>query len=216
MRLQGCEVWYLTERSRKPMFALGMARHREFDVDQALERATELFWTKGYEETSMRELEEGLGVGRQSLYSTFGDKRDLFLASLDRYSAVQRERLAPLLQPDAGLDAIRTYFADTVKYVTCTEPRRSCMMLNSVVEFGQADPDVARRYEANQQQIAAAFRHALAGAARKGQLPTGADPASLALFLVSQVYGLVILAKGGASSLTLERVVTAALSALEP
>ena len=62
-----------------------------------LDRATELFWTKGYEETSMRDLEEGLGVGRQSLYSTFGDKRDLFLAALDRYAALQQERIAPLL-----------------------------------------------------------------------------------------------------------------------
>ena len=56
-----------------------MARPKEFDIDVVLDRATELFWTKGYEETSMRDLEEGLGVGRQSLYSTFGDKRDLFL-----------------------------------------------------------------------------------------------------------------------------------------
>lgn len=66
-----------------------MARPKEFDVDQVLDRATELFWTKGYEETSMRELEEGLGVGRQSLYSTFGDKHELFLAALDRYAAQQ-------------------------------------------------------------------------------------------------------------------------------
>ena len=74
-----------------------MARPKEFDIDQVLDRATELFWTKGYEETSMRDLEEGLGVGRQSLYSTFGDKRDLFLAALDRYASLQRERIAPLL-----------------------------------------------------------------------------------------------------------------------
>ena len=88
-----------------------MARPKEFDIDQVLDRATELFWTKGYEETSMRDLEEGLGVGRQSLYSTFGDKRDLFLAALDRYSSLQQERIEPLLAPDAGLAAIRAYFA---------------------------------------------------------------------------------------------------------
>ncbi len=192
-----------------------MARPKEFDIDQVLDRATELFWTKGYEETSMRDLEEGLGVGRQSLYSTFGDKRDLFLASLDRYATLQRERLAPLLQPDASMEAIRQYFNDSVKYVTCTEPRRSCMMLNSVVEFGQADPDVARRYAANQEQIAGAFRHALSGAARKGELRANSDQGALALFLVSQIYGLVVLSKGGAAPATLERVVATALSALE-
>ena len=192
-----------------------MARPREFDVDEVLNRATELFWTKGYEETSMRELEEGLGVGRQSLYSTFGDKRELFLASLDRYATDQRERIAPLLRADAGLDAIRTYFGEMVKYTTCFSPRRSCMMLNSVVQFGQADPEVARRYEANQQQLTAAFRHALNGAAKKGELPAGADLAALALFLVSQLYGLVVLTRSGATPATLERIVTTALSALE-
>ena len=144
-----------------------MARPKEFDVDEVLDRATELFWTKGYEETSMRDLEEGLGVGRQSLYSTFGDKRDLFLAALDRYAALQRERIVPLLQADAGLGQIRNYFSDMVKYTTCTAPRRSCMMLNSVVQFGQADPEVARRYAANQEEIAGAFRHALAARREK-------------------------------------------------
>lgn len=193
-----------------------MARPREFDVDEVLERATELFWTKGYEETSMRELEEGLGVGRQSLYSTFGDKRDLFLAALDRYAALQASRLEPLLAPGAGLDAIRQYFTSTVGTCTGRVPRRSCMMLNSVVEFGEADPDIARRYSENQQQIVDAFRHALRGAVQAGELPPKTDADALALFLVSQVYGLVVLSKGGAPVQTLERVVTAALSALRP
>ena len=99
-----------------------MARPKEFDIDQVLDRATELFWTKGYEETSMRELEEGLGVGRQSLYSTFGDKRDLFLASLDRYAAIQRARLAPLLEPDTGLEGIRRYFGEMVSRPRAASP----------------------------------------------------------------------------------------------
>jgi len=191
-----------------------VARPKEFDIDQVLDRATELFWTKGYEETSMRELEEGLGVGRQSLYSTFGDKRDLFLASLDRYAAIQRARLAPLLEPDAGLDGIRRFFREMVKLTTNGEPRRSCMMLNSVVEFGRADADVTRRYEANQQQVAAAFHHALGVAVKKGELPANIDQGALALFLVSQMYGLVVLSRGGAPAATLERVVATALSAL--
>ena len=138
-----------------------------------LDRATELFWTKGYEETSMRDLEEGLGVGRQSLYSTFGDKRDLFLAALDRYAALQQERIEPLLAPDAGLayPGVPPVFSPAA----CSEPRRSCMMLNSVVEFGQADAEVARRYLANQEHIMGAFRHALSGAVRKGELPASID-----------------------------------------
>ena len=191
-----------------------MARPKEFDIDVVLDRATELFWTKGYEVTSMRDLEEGLGVGRQSLYSTFGDKRDLFLAALDRYAALQQERIEPLLARDAGLAAIRAYFATAFSPAACSEPRRSCMMLNSVVEFGQADAEVARRYVANQEHIVGAFRHALSGAVRKGELSANIDQNALALFLLSQMYGLVVLSKGGAPPATLERVVATALSAL--
>jgi len=191
-----------------------MPRPKEFDIEQVLDRATELFWTKGYEETSMRDLEEGLGVGRQSLYSTFGDKHDLFLAALDRYASLQRHLIEPLLAPDAGLAAIRAYFARAFSPEACTEPRRSCMMLNSVVEFGQADPEVARRYVANQEHIAGAFRHALGGAVRKGELPATIDQNALALFLVSQMYGLVVLSKSGAPPATLERVLATALAAL--
>ena len=88
------------------------------------------------------------------------------------------------------------------------------MMLNSVVEFGEADAEVSRRYAANQEHIAGAFRHALAGAVRKGELPASIDQNALALFLVSQMYGLVVLSKGGAAPATLERVVATALSSL--
>ena len=62
-----------------------MARPREFDVDEVLDRATELFWTRGYEATSVQELVDTLGVNRASLYATFGDKAQLFAAVLDRY-----------------------------------------------------------------------------------------------------------------------------------
>jgi len=191
-----------------------MARPKEFDVDQVLDRATELFWTKGYEETSMRDLEEGLGVGRQSLYSTFGDKRELFLAALDHYAALQRERIAPLMAPGASLDAIRKFFASMVTSANCTAPRRSCMMLNSVVQFGQADAEVTRRYSANQELIAAAFRHALTGAVRKGELPANTNLSGLSLYLVSQIYGLVVLSKGGAPPAALESVIATAMSTL--
>jgi TetR/AcrR family transcriptional repressor of nem operon len=191
-----------------------MARPREFDIDQALDRATELFWTKGYEETSLSDLEEGLGVGRQSLYSTFGDKHDLFLAALDRYAAAQRERLSALLSSDAGIETIRTFFRTLVEYLASQEPRRSCMMVNSVVAFGRNDAAVSRRCTANRDSMTAAFRHALEGAARLGELRPAAEPAALALFLVSQVYGMVLLAREGSTHDELSRVANTALSGL--
>ncbi len=70
-----------------------MARHKEFDQDEALQKAMEAFWARGYEATSMQDLVEHMGINRQSLYDTFGDKHSLFLKALDRYHEVETRKL---------------------------------------------------------------------------------------------------------------------------
>src|SRR6202167_1789734 len=72
-------------RTRKEQGNMG--RPREFDTDAALEKAMRLFWTKGYEGTSVADLTETLGISRPSLYAAFGDKQSMFRAALERYAA---------------------------------------------------------------------------------------------------------------------------------
>ena len=94
-----------------------MARPKAFDVDQALERAMELFWRQGYLATSLPDLVEHMGIGRQSLYDTFGDKRQLFLQALDRYAAVMiGGALGRLEEPGASLDDLKSSFTATTFY----------------------------------------------------------------------------------------------------
>ena len=80
-----------------------MARRKEFDRDEALHKAMEVFWSRGYEATSVGDLVEHMGINRQSLYDTFGDKHSLYLAALDRYREVEGRKLFELLsvQEDA-------------------------------------------------------------------------------------------------------------------
>src|SRR3546814_21123720 len=81
-----------------------MARPKGFDTAAALERAMELFWQQGYAATSMEQLVAAMGISRQSLYDTYGDKHALFLAALDSYCAMlEAALLAPLKKPGAGL-----------------------------------------------------------------------------------------------------------------
>ena len=187
-----------------------MPRPREFDADLVLDRAMELFWEKGFEGTSISDLEEHLGMGRQSLYSAFGDKHELYLKAMDRYAASQSWTRHDLLKPGAGAEEIRQYFTGLVAAVS-KEPRRSCMMINAAIEGDCEHPAVASRCTDNQLNLTRAFRHALTGAIAKGQLDRRTDTNALALALVSQSFGLNVMARNGATVATLGKVVDSVL-----
>src|SRR5215468_3840815 len=110
-----------------------MARPREFDVDDALDRATQVFWSRGYEGTSVQDLVDALGVNRASLYSTFGDKAQLFAAVLERYgelvNGVVSRTLAP---PAAGAAAVRAWFKALIEAATDPRGPKGCLLINAL------------------------------------------------------------------------------------
>ncbi len=88
-----------------------MARPREFERDVVLDRAMQVFWSRGYEATSIQHLVDRMGIQRGSLYDTFGDKRALFFAAINRYDRVVTAKLVAVLEePGSGKDAIRRLF----------------------------------------------------------------------------------------------------------
>ena len=99
-----------------------MARPKEFDREAALDEAMDLFWTHGYEPTSMSDLQRSMGIGRQSLYDTFGGKREIFRESLDRYLDGMKRYSESLLGAEDGLVAIRNYFNTTIRDQTRSTP----------------------------------------------------------------------------------------------
>src|SRR4029453_18026773 len=107
-----------------------MARPRGFAADEGLGRATEVFWARGYEATSVQDLVDALGVNRASLYATFGDKAQLFSAVIHRYrenvNAVIRDALAP---PAAGAAAVRAWYMALIRMATQSGgPRGACWL----------------------------------------------------------------------------------------
>ena len=91
-------------------------RTKEFDPDEALGRAVEVFWSKGYEATSIKDLQEGMGIRRQSLYDTFGSKRELFLTVLRFYHEnVIVNNLNHLLSTSAPKKSIQRIFRQRIK-----------------------------------------------------------------------------------------------------
>src|SRR5918999_5563657 len=102
-----------------------MARPKSFDEEAVLDQAVQLFRERGYEGTSLADLEAHLGLGRQSLYNSFGDKHALFLKALDLYRReVGEPGVSRLNAPGAGLQAIRAFFRWSVHMLTVPGPRR--------------------------------------------------------------------------------------------
>jgi len=192
-----------------------MARPKSFDEDAVLDQAVELFWKRGYEGTSMADLESHLGLGRQSLYNAFGDKQSLFLKALERYRRTVGERaVAQLNAPDASLDAIRGFFTATVESLTAPGPRRACLVANTILERGSEDADALLRCNHARAALERAFRRALAQAKARRELPDGLDVEATATLLVVQNYGLSVFAKTGASAAELHAAVEALFAGL--
>jgi TetR/AcrR family transcriptional repressor of nem operon len=129
-----------------------VVRTKEFDPEVALERAVELFWERGYEKTSLHDLVERMGIGRRSLYDTFGDKHTLFLTALRRYSARWSDEATRITtEATDARQAIRLLFE--MSLTNGAALHRGCMVVNTAteatIEDGQADTIVGRNFAAS-------------------------------------------------------------------
>jgi TetR/AcrR family transcriptional regulator, transcriptional repressor for nem operon len=189
-----------------------MARTKEFDPDAALQRALELFWERGYEATSMSDLVEHLGIGRASLYATFGSKHDLYVRALARYNEAQDPNPVELLsQPGPALPAVRSLIERYADEATRDGRQRGCMVVNAATELVPGDEQVARFVESSWTSLESALTSALIRARAQGEHSPEADPRTLARFVLVLLQGMRVIGK---SSATPDRVRDAAAQAL--
>ncbi|MBL3671494.1 TetR/AcrR family transcriptional regulator [Streptomyces sp. M2CJ-2] len=174
-----------------------MARTKEFDPDAALQSALELFWRRGYEATSMTDLVEHLGIGRASLYATFGSKHELYLKALDRYAETRDAALlAELSQPGPALPAVRAVVRRFAAEAASPEGRlNGCFVTNTAAELAPHDPAAARRVEISWEHVETLLHSALVRAQAQGELPEGRDPRALARMLLVLLQGVRIVGK---------------------
>lgn len=173
-----------------------MARHKEFDPDAALDAALKLFWARGYEATSMADLEAELGIGKGSIYATFGSKHQLYLAALDRYARMKGPvELAAMSQPGPVLPAVRALVERYAEEASQVTSPRGCFVVNAATERLPGDHDVARLVEASWATLETALHAGLLRAKAQGELAQGRDPRALARFLLVVLQGLRVLGK---------------------
>ena len=194
-----------------------MARPREFDADAALDRAMELFWSKGYEATSLDDLCEATGLSRSSLYATFGSKRNLLLRSVDRYVEQRTPSIAAVLtQPLPIYDAFDALARRFIDQIVSGPGRRGCFLGNCAAELPRGDRAALAHVRRGLESTEATFRDALARAAARGELPSGADVGALARFLTAGFQGLRLVGKVNPDRTVLEDITTTMLRCLAP
>ncbi|HWO02124.1 MAG TPA: TetR/AcrR family transcriptional regulator [Blastocatellia bacterium] len=193
-----------------------MARPKEFDRDEALHKAMEVFWARGYEAASIQDLVRHIGINRQSLYDTFGDKHALYLQALDCYRQVEGRKLFELLErPGPVKKTLRHLFEGVVERALCDEQRRGCFVGNAMSELAGRCKETAARTCSNVAATEEAFYRTLLRGKKEGELKGVRHPRAVARFLYSSMQGLVLMAKANQNRKALEDVVKVTLSVLE-
>ena len=180
-----------------------MARPREFDRQEALEHATRVFWAKGYASTSTDDLLSAMGMGRQSLYNAFRDKRALYLEALETYQrtsiAGHLQRLNGYSSPLAGLQALLLGLISDDDEIR----KLGCLGVGAVCEFGSTDPDIT----ALRTKVAPALHNRLVKRLKEGQaageIDRSLDCATAASFIQMTMQSIQLAARGGAGSASL-------------
>jgi AcrR family transcriptional regulator len=188
-------------------------RPREFDIEQALDRALRVFWRKGYEGASLPDLTKAMGINRPSLYAAFGNKEALFRKALDRYLTGPAGHLRKAFDEPTARGVVKKFLEGAIDLVTDARNPRGCFMVQSALACGETGDCIRRemikRRSASEAALCTRFEQALA----EGDLPTDARPADLARYVATLSYGFAVQAAGGATRDALRTVVQIALRA---
>src|SRR5262245_4620702 len=193
-----------------------MARHKEFNRDEALHKAMEVFWSHGYEAASINDLVKSMGINRQSLYDTFGDKHTLYLQALDRYREIEGRKMFKLLErPGPVKKALRELFQSVVAGALCDHARRGCFIGNAMSELAGRCPETAAKACGDMAAVEDALYRTLLRGRKNGEVKNRGDLRAVARFLYSSLQGLQLMTKATQDRKTLEDVVKVTLSALD-
>ena len=188
-------------------------RTRQFDVDEALGRALEVFWARGYEGATLPELTRAMGINRPSLYSAFGNKEQLFRKALDRYQKGPMSYLTEALREPTAQAVVEAIFSGFLRMQRDRNQARGCLTVSGALAAGEGSETVRRELAQSRQATVKAFRKRFERATEDGDLPAGTDCATLARYTATVLNGLAVQAASGATEKELRLVSALAMRA---
>ncbi|MFS0600254.1 TetR/AcrR family transcriptional regulator [Peribacillus frigoritolerans] len=191
-----------------------MARSKEFDEKAVLRKAMELFWEQGYEKTSMQDLVDHMGIHRRSIYDTFGDKRSLFLASLNHYEELIVNEMERIISSTSSIkQTIRDVFIFVLNSIE--QYPKGCLSVNAAIELSLLDKEIGRIVTKMFNRTEDMFNNLIKRGQISGELSKEIDSDNTSRFLHNNLVGIRVLIKTNYNKKELEGIITLALSVLD-
>lgn len=192
---------------------MAMGRPRAFCVDEALNRALEVFWRKGYEGASLSDLTDAMGINKPSMYAAFGNKEDLFRKALERYTKEKVAYLREAVDASTAYGMAERMLIGAAEMLTNPAHPVGCLTVKGAMTCGDQAPSVKQELDHIRVKFETSMRERLERAKDAGDLPADADPAHLCRFLSTIIQGMSVQAANGASRNDLLMVAQTALKA---
>ncbi|PKH07029.1 TetR/AcrR family transcriptional regulator [Moritella sp. Urea-trap-13] len=189
-----------------------VGRPKGFDIDDVLTKALAVFWAKGYEGTSLTDLTQAMGINKPSLYSTFGNKEELFLKVVDLYEQRPCGYFTPALEEATGKAVITAMLNGAAKSLSDRSNPQGCMIIQSALTGSDASESVKQALIERRCNHQNALKMRLEAAQQQGDLSTKYSAESLAHYLATIIQGMTIQATNGISPAELQRIADLALS----
>lgn len=173
-----------------------MGRVREFDEEKVLDAAMQLFWEKGYEATSLSDLTSRMGIQRPSIYSAFGDKKELFETALRKYTRSHASETRTRLQSHQSVrEAFRAFYENVVNEEYSESTSRGCFCINTMVELAPHDEKFEVLTREHQMYLAVIFQETIERGIQSGELASDTNAKALSQALIVSLIGLTVMSK---------------------
>lgn len=193
-----------------------MARKKEFDETEILDKAVDLFWRNGYHATSAQQLVEALGISRSSLYDTYTDKRTLFLKALRQYQDRNAKALIQFVNQAADAEeGVRGIFSGILQECAVDELNKGCFMVNTSIELSALDAEIGQFVAENNRSVEDALTRLVKKGQEAGQFSNQRTARAFARFLFGNITALRVAARSGTDKKVLQDIVDVTLSALK-
>lgn len=200
--------------NKAKLFAV-MARTKDFDEDEVLAKAIQLFWLKGYNATSMQDLVDALGISRSSLYDTYTDKHTLFVRALESYQQSGCARIRQIVEQTASAkETISKLLEFATTELAGDKDQKGCFIVNAEVEVAPHDEEVSKVVCRNDRQMEDTFYEVIKKGQDSGEIKNPQDARSLARFISNALKGIRVTAKTSADKSIFEDIIRLTVAVL--